>query len=749
MDNRLNIEVDRKFHYTLLSLEGRLDTLSSEYFSEVLQQELANRKHLVLDFSQCLYLSSSGIRALITTSRALGSKGGLLLLTCLPAEVFQVLEMAGLHDVIPCFPENSLAEKRITELEEKGTKHFDTLVEDIGYLVDVHQGIPLKALCWNSRDMAGYDELGIAVGIGSPGEKLQHDPGDNGLFVILGNCGALMPFNLLNPPDFRVVSEPQKGSIFIESACSFPAGYSFKFQPASARYIHTDKLLRHAGKVMESKDTFPVCAFLIASLDPHKPTLTFLLETDTGHDQTFPGTWYEQLSPILLRSGEKTFTGIRFMLNHISEIPKEDSLLRFINRNLTLQNIESIRVPELNSLDFNPIVWVFSAPELVNAESSRIKIEVPEGLQWESHKNYLVRNLYTDSARVVLHSLQGGYTAQTFQSESFDHHGRQLRPTVLKIADRDLISREAERCQKYSLPYIMNNSAMVLGTAFYLNRGALRYNFVGIGGGQSELKWLTHYFNSWPAEKLEPLFDKIFLNILKPWYGQPVREKIFPFRDHNPVLSFFPNLCEVAEAFFSLSADDKYMQTDKGKTVCNPYWFLKHEYPARAGQSLEYYKSVCHGDLNMQNILLDEQMNVYLIDFSETRPRSVVSDFARLEAIFMIERAPLKDERSLEQMERLAAEFYNAQQITRISEVKWTGEDAGVVAKNLAMIRKMRQYALMSASGDENILPYYVALLEWVLPVVCYQGVDSRYKKLSAYVAGLLCDRIMECDNLS
>jgi len=40
--------------------------------------------------------------------------------------------------------------------------------------------------------------------------------------------------------------------------------------------------------------------------------------------------------------------------------------------------------------------------------------------------------------------------------------------------------------------------------------------------------------------------------------------------------------------------------------------------------------------------LLDGEMNVYLIDFSETRPRSVVSDFARLEAIFMIEHARWK-----------------------------------------------------------------------------------------------------------
>ena len=38
------------------------------------------------------------------------------------------------------------------------------------------------------------------------------------------------------------------------------------------------------------------------------------------------------------------------------------------------------------------------------------------------------------------------------------------------------------------------------------------------------------------------------------------------------------------------------------------------------------YTSICHGDLNMQYVLLDERENIYVIDFSETRPRNIVSD---------------------------------------------------------------------------------------------------------------------------
>jgi serine/threonine protein kinase len=317
----------------------------------------------------------------------------------------------------------------------------------------------------------------------------------------------------------------------------------------------------------------------------------------------------------------------------------------------------------------------------------------------------------------------------------------------MKIANRNIISREAERCEKYSLPYIMNNSAMVLGTAFFCDMGALRYNFVGIGGEQSQLKWLTNYFTSWPCKDLEPLFDKIFLQILKPWYGQPVQEMIFPYKDHDPTLTFFPQLCKTAEELFSLSSDEKYMTIEEtGQKRINPYWFLKHEYPKRRDLGIPFFTSICHGDLNMQNILLDNDLNVYLIDFSETKPRSVVSDFARLEAIFMIEHSIVDNEDDLKKMIRFTSDFYNSLHMDQILDIQWDGKSPEIMERNLRLTLKMRKYAMGCTSGNSNIVPYYMALLEWMLPVVCYNSVSLPHKKLSAYITGILCEKIMECD---
>jgi hypothetical protein len=60
------------------------------------------------------------------------------------------------------------------------------------------------------------------------------------------------------------------------------------------------------------------------------------------------------------------------------------------------------------------------------------------------------------------------------------------------------------------------------------------------------------------------------------------------------------------------------------------------------------------------------------------------------------------------------------------------------------MIRKVRQYALESARGNTTILPYYLALLEWVLPIVCYRSATTAQKRLSVLIAGVLCGKVKE-----
>ena len=486
-------------------------------------------------------------------------------------------------------------------------------------------------------------------------------------------------------------------------------------------------------------------ALVVVNFTDKQPSVSIFLIVDQALDNVLKQQELNELSG-MVQAGDQGIglLGARFMLSHIQNDRADISLSDFMERTLTFENIINPEIIHADDLLVNPITWLLISDGLTGASTRRLIIETSNDIQFESYKAFLARRLYTDSARLEIKQIHGGYSAQTFQVTSFDNDGRKLRPTVLKIAARPMISRESDRCRRYANQYILNNSAMVLGTAFFGGLGALRYNFVGIGGEQSQLKWLTHYFNNWTAGQLEPLFDKIFLQILHPWYGQPIHDKIYPFRDHDPTHTFFPQLCETASTEFAVSADEQFFTVkETGQQLINPYWFLKHEFARHRDTSIDYFTSICHGDLNMQNILLDEDMNVYLIDFSETRPRSMVSDFARLEAIFMIEHAPLGAEAEIEEYIRFIFRFYNSVRLDTPPANSYHGDYPDKVNKNVTLTLKMREYAFNGVKGHPDNVPYCLALLEWILPIVCYSSTSTAHKRVSMIVAGILCENII------
>jgi len=193
-----------------------------------------------------------------------------------------------------------------------------------------------------------------------------------------------------------------------------------------------------------------------------------------------------------------------------------------------------------------------------------------------------------------------------------------------------------------------------------------------------------------------------------------------------------------------ISAEDHRIKCQiTGDEILNPYWFLKYEYARMRDYSMDYFTGICHGDLNMQNILLDEKMNVYLIDFSETRSRAVVSDFARLEAIFMIDNAPVETEGDLRDYLPVLKACYNGNPLDAASAPVYEGQYPEVLQKNLALSQKMRSYALQSTQQSTDPLPYYLALLEWILPVVCYTSMPVIRRRVSMWAASLLCEQVM------
>ena len=83
----------------IISLEGRLDTMTSPELEAELQKSLSGADSLTMDFSKLDYISSAGLRVLLSAHKAMNAKGSMKV-TNVNEIVREVLEVTGFSDIL-------------------------------------------------------------------------------------------------------------------------------------------------------------------------------------------------------------------------------------------------------------------------------------------------------------------------------------------------------------------------------------------------------------------------------------------------------------------------------------------------------------------------------------------------------------------------------------------------------------------------------------------------------------------------
>jgi len=83
----------------VVALEGRLDTTTAPELEAALKEELASIESAVIDFEKLEYISSAGLRVLLSTHKALMPKDGLVIKNVCP-EIKEVFEITGFSDIL-------------------------------------------------------------------------------------------------------------------------------------------------------------------------------------------------------------------------------------------------------------------------------------------------------------------------------------------------------------------------------------------------------------------------------------------------------------------------------------------------------------------------------------------------------------------------------------------------------------------------------------------------------------------------
>lgn len=83
-----------------LSIEGRIDTITSQDLDKEIEEELGNFNSLIMDFTDLEYISSAGLRVLIATQKKLKSEDIPFVIKNINDSVGEIFRMSGFDKIL-------------------------------------------------------------------------------------------------------------------------------------------------------------------------------------------------------------------------------------------------------------------------------------------------------------------------------------------------------------------------------------------------------------------------------------------------------------------------------------------------------------------------------------------------------------------------------------------------------------------------------------------------------------------------
>ncbi len=752
-DEGLRIELGESGRATVARLSGRFDGAGAARFDREALGTLSARSAVVLDLSAVGYVSSAAVRSFLRLAQALASAGGTFVVSGLTPFVSQVLELSGLLGRFRTVATVTEA-LALLESDRPATGPAELIREGRRWTVTplapcssrfVHwgiaDGVPEGAgdpAAWESPSVA---QLGLAVGMGGFGTNRAEACREAGPFVSTGRLVALAPSGQRCEPDFLLTDRPAESTVHV--------GRAVGLEGAPVLHLRLEEGTVTAGCLADDVRELARCG--------EEGTAGFVLVAARGGDGSGTDVVASGLAGPLAAAlardegGGVTPGGAPLFAVGVGRTGPRPALApgakleTILGELLGLEALEAVSVLGAAERLERVEAWLFAPVPEVRGRERLTEVVVEGGAPIPDEWLTIVRRICSDAGRVTLRALAGGYSATTYQVESVEREGRRTIPTVLKISSLSFTSREERAWRESVQPFILNNATVIMGRAAEGEWAGLRYNFLGITGASSRLRWVGDRYAERPFSELVPILDTLFGEILDPWYGQ-AREEDAPLWSMHDPSALFPRIALDARELLGIdpSAPDVDVP-ELGIRLPNPYRYLARWQGPGLGRTRRCKVSITHGDLNPNNVLLDEKDNLYVIDFSETRRRSAVADFARLEALLALQTTRVED---VPDFVRVARFVEGLVSVGSLAEAPPLADDGGdpAVAKAWEFITLLRRHAARVAAPGTDLVPYLLPLLEWTLPIVSWVQLSPLAKRLSMVASALVVRRLEALD---
>ena len=95
----MTIEIKKNADSATICVAGRLDTTTAPMLDKTVNEDINDVKNLILDIKGIDYISSAGLRVLLSAQKKMQKIGSMKVLNVCPA-VMEVFEMTGFADIL-------------------------------------------------------------------------------------------------------------------------------------------------------------------------------------------------------------------------------------------------------------------------------------------------------------------------------------------------------------------------------------------------------------------------------------------------------------------------------------------------------------------------------------------------------------------------------------------------------------------------------------------------------------------------
>ena len=95
----MNIGIKKNAEETIIEITGRLDTITAPELEKTIESDASDVTKLILDVNGMEYISSAGLRVLLSVQKKMSKRGTMTVKNVCP-EVMEILEITGFTDIL-------------------------------------------------------------------------------------------------------------------------------------------------------------------------------------------------------------------------------------------------------------------------------------------------------------------------------------------------------------------------------------------------------------------------------------------------------------------------------------------------------------------------------------------------------------------------------------------------------------------------------------------------------------------------